>query len=191
MLQRAHAGNQVAAGAFGLGRFAREMGREGERVGKFARTRRRGRWPYFFLSLNGGLVERFSGSERGFEPGFEARFESWIGKQGDVDVLEDLTGGDAENAVGGFDQIVALAAGVLTAENVGEGEAGGELLGFDQKAGAVGDPWRGCFHVLTRSCLDGEVKMVTDVKGGARFVFCRLLSSAKIVSFLLRGRMRM
>jgi hypothetical protein len=29
------------------------------------------------------------------------------------------------------------------------------LFGFDQKAGAVSDPWR-CFHVLTRSSLNGE-----------------------------------
>jgi hypothetical protein len=29
------------------------------------------------------------------------------------------------------------------------------LFGFDQKASAVGDPWR-CFHVLTRCRLDGE-----------------------------------
>ena len=78
-----------------------------------------------------------------------------IGEQGDIDILEDLTWGDAQNAVGRFDEVVALAAGVLTAENVGEGEAGGELLGFDEKAGAIGDPWR-CFHVLTRFSLKGE-----------------------------------
>jgi hypothetical protein len=53
------------------------------------------------------------------------------GLQGDVNVFEDLAGGDAENAVAGFDEIVAFASGVLTAEDVSEGEAGGELLGFD------------------------------------------------------------
>ena len=66
--------------------------------------------------------------------------------QGDVNVFEDLARGDAENAVGGFDEIVALAAGVLPAERVGEGEAGGELFGFDEEAGAIGDPWVRCFH---------------------------------------------
>jgi len=68
------------------------------------------------------------------------------GLQWYVDVFEDLTGRDAENAVGGFDEIVALAAGVLATERVGEGEAGGELLGFDEEAGAIGGPWVGCFH---------------------------------------------
>jgi hypothetical protein len=48
---------------------------------------------------------------------------------------------DAKNTIAGFDEIVAFAAGVLTAENVGESEAGGELLGSDQKTGAVSDPW--------------------------------------------------
>lgn len=69
-----------------------------------------------------------------------------VGEQGYIDVLEDLARRDAQNAVGGFDQVVALASGVLSPENVGEGEAGGELFGFDQKAGAVGDPWVWCFH---------------------------------------------
>jgi len=68
------------------------------------------------------------------------------GQQGYVDVFENLTGSDAENAVGGFDEIVALAAGVQAAERIGEVEAGGKLLGFDQEAGAIGNPWVGCFH---------------------------------------------
>ena len=68
------------------------------------------------------------------------------GEQGYVDVLEDLARRYAENAIGGFDEIVALAAGMLSPENVGEGEAGGELFGFDQKASAIGDPWVRCFH---------------------------------------------
>ena len=74
------------------------------------------------------------------------RLGSFAGEQGDIDILEDLARGDAENTIGGFDQIVALASGVLTAEDVGESEAGGELFCFDQKTGAVGDPWIGCFH---------------------------------------------
>ncbi len=62
------------------------------------------------------------------------------GQEGYVDVLEDLPGHDAEDIVGGFDEVVALAAGVWPAEEIGEGEAGGELFGFDQKTGAVGNP---------------------------------------------------
>jgi hypothetical protein len=56
---------------------------------------------------------------------------SLASQQGDVDVLEDPLGSDAENAVARFDQVVALASGVLTAEKVGEGEAVGELFAFD------------------------------------------------------------
>jgi hypothetical protein len=78
------------------------------------------------------------------------RFESVAGEQRHIDIFEDLTRRYAENAVGGFDEVVALAAGVLPSERVGEGEAGGELFGFDQKTGAVGDPWigRNQFSVL-------------------------------------------
>ncbi len=66
---------------------------------------------------------------------------SFAREQGDINVLEDLPRRDAKNAVGRFDEVVALAAGVLTAEHVGEGEAGCELFGFDQKTSAVSDPW--------------------------------------------------
>jgi len=72
--------------------------------------------------------------------------ERSICEQGDVDILEDLTGSDAQNTVGGLDEIVALASGVQAAENIGEGEAGAELPGFDEEAGAVSDPWTCCFH---------------------------------------------
>jgi catabolite regulation protein CreA len=47
------------------------------------------------------------------------------------------------NAVGGFNEVVAFASGMQTAENVGEVEAGVELLGFDQETRTVGDPWIG------------------------------------------------
>ena len=67
-------------------------------------------------------------------------FGNLAGKQGDVNILEDLTGRDAENTVGGFDEKVAFATGVLTAEGVGKTQAGGELFGFDQKTGAVSNP---------------------------------------------------
>ena len=50
---------------------------------------------------------------------------------GDVDVLEDAAGGDAEDAVGGFDEVVAFASAMLAAEVVDETEAGTELFGFD------------------------------------------------------------
>ncbi len=52
---------------------------------------------------------------------FRSGRESRSGGQGHIDVFEDLAGRYAENAVGGFDQIVAFASGVLAAENVGEG----------------------------------------------------------------------
>lgn len=50
---------------------------------------------------------------------------------GDVDVFKDLARGDADDAVGGFDEVVALASGVLAAERVDKAEAGVELFGFD------------------------------------------------------------
>jgi hypothetical protein len=40
-----------------------------------------------------------------------------------VDVLEDLARGDADDAFGGFDEIVAFAAGVLASEGVDEAES--------------------------------------------------------------------
>ncbi|MCU1304214.1 MAG: hypothetical protein JWQ87_4498 [Candidatus Sulfotelmatobacter sp.] len=67
-------------------------------------------------------------------------------EQRHINILENFLGSDSTNAVGRFDQVVALAAGLLTAESVGEGEAGGELPGFDQEASAIRDPWSCCFH---------------------------------------------
>ena len=64
----------------------------------------------------------------------------FLREQGDVDILEDLTGGDAEESIGGFDEIVTLRAGVLPAKRISEGDAGGELFGLNEEAGAVGDP---------------------------------------------------
>lgn len=49
----------------------------------------------------------------------------------DIDVLKDAARGDAENTVGGFDEVVALASAMLAAEVVDEAEAGAELFGFD------------------------------------------------------------
>lgn len=52
---------------------------------------------------------------------------SWrggVGKQahGDVDVLEDLARGDAEDSIAGLDEVVASTAAMLAPEMVGEGE---------------------------------------------------------------------
>ena len=60
---------------------------------------------------------------------------------GNVDVLKDLPGGDAEDAFKGFDQVITFAATVLAAEVIGEAESVVESLGFDQEAGAVGLPF--------------------------------------------------
>ena len=59
---------------------------------------------------------------------------------GDVDVLEDFFWRDADHALGRLDEIIALAAGVLTTERIGETETGVELFCFDQEASAVGCP---------------------------------------------------
>ena len=56
---------------------------------------------------------------------------------GNVDVLEDAAGGDAEDAVGGFDEVVTFASAVLAAEMIDEAERGAELFGFDEETGAV------------------------------------------------------
>lgn len=66
-------------------------------------------------------------------------------RHGDVDVLEDLAGSDAENAVEGLDEVVALAATMLASEMIGEAERGAELLGFDEEASAIRFPFDG-FH---------------------------------------------
>ena len=50
---------------------------------------------------------------------------------GNVDVLEDETRGDAEDAVEGFDEVVSFPSTVLAAEMVDEGEGGAEFFGFD------------------------------------------------------------
>ena len=62
-------------------------------------------------------------------------------RHGDVDVLKDLAGGDAEDAFKGFDQVIPFSATVLAAEVIGEAESVVESLGFDQEAGAVGLPF--------------------------------------------------
>jgi hypothetical protein len=73
---------------------------------------------------------------------FDRGFAGGLATQGhgDVDVFEDAARGDADDAVGGFDEVVAFASAVLAAELVGETESGTELLGLDQEACAVGLP---------------------------------------------------
>lgn len=63
----------------------------------------------------------------------------------DVNVLEDAARSDAEDAVGGFDEIVSFAAGMLAAEVVDEAETGSELFGLHQETRAVRLPF--LFHV--------------------------------------------
>lgn len=81
-----------------------------------------------------------------------------VGHQRNVDVLENLARSDAQHTIDGFDQVIAFASGVETAENVGEGETGVELFGLDQEAGAVGDPRIGCSHECCPLCLGSSVE---------------------------------
>ena len=59
---------------------------------------------------------------------------------GNVDVFENLTRSDAENSVAGFDEVVTFASAMLSAEVIGEAEAGIELLGLNQETRAVSLP---------------------------------------------------
>jgi len=49
----------------------------------------------------------------------------------DVNILKNLARGDADDPIGRFDQVIALASGVLPSEWIHEAEAGSELFGFD------------------------------------------------------------
>ena len=49
----------------------------------------------------------------------------------DVNVFEDATRCDAEDSIAGFHQVIALTAAVLSAQMIGEAEAGIELFGLD------------------------------------------------------------
>jgi len=64
----------------------------------------------------------------------------WRRAHGDVNVLENLPRGDAQNSVVGLHQVVTLAPAVMSAEMVGEAEVGAQLFGFDKEAGAIGFP---------------------------------------------------
>ena len=56
---------------------------------------------------------------------------------GYVDVFEDAARGDAENAVGRFDEVVTFASAMLAAEVIDEAETGTELFGFDEETRAI------------------------------------------------------
>jgi hypothetical protein len=62
--------------------------------------------------------------------GFGAAWFVELGHE-DVNVLEDAARGDAEYAVGRFDEVVAFATTMLAAEMVDEAETGTELFGID------------------------------------------------------------
>ncbi len=57
-----------------------------------------------------------------------------------VNVFEEGLGGDALDASGGLDEVVAGAAGLFAAESVGKDHWFGELTGAHQKTGAVDGP---------------------------------------------------
>lgn len=62
-------------------------------------------------------VVRLSFADRGFRRGLAAQKA-----HGDIDVLEDSSRGDAEHAVRGFDEVVALVSAMLATEVVDEAE---------------------------------------------------------------------
>jgi hypothetical protein len=68
------------------------------------------------------------------------------GRQGNVNVFKKGLGGDAENTVGKFDEVIPGPAGMFAAERVGEEERFGELTGADEEAGAINVPRTFCIH---------------------------------------------
>ena len=88
--------------------------------------------------LGGGAGANFwRGSSHG--PGEDAG-RSMCLCQGGIDVLEEDLGGDPCYALGGFDEVVAGAAGLFAAESVGKNEGFGELPSAHQEAGAINGP---------------------------------------------------
>ena len=57
-----------------------------------------------------------------------------------VNVFEEGLRGDALDASGGLDEVVAGLAGLLTTESIGKDKWFGELTGVHQKTGAVDSP---------------------------------------------------
>ena len=62
------------------------------------------------------------------------------GRERYVDVFKKGLGGDAEDAVGDFDEVVTRLAGVFAAKRVGKHERFGELTGAHEEAGAIDVP---------------------------------------------------
>jgi hypothetical protein len=85
-----------------------------------------------------------------WDPGFwDSGFSEWrfgsarfvLHGHRNVNVLEDAARGDADDAVGRFNEVVAFATAMLAAEMVDKTESGIELFGIDQEACAVGLPF--------------------------------------------------
>ncbi|MGA8539241.1 MAG: hypothetical protein WB566_07055 [Terriglobales bacterium] len=73
-------------------------------------------------------------------PGEDAR-RSMSLNQWHIDVFKKGLAGYPLYAVGGFDKVVAGAAGLFAAQRVGEDKWFGELTGAHEEAGAVDSPW--------------------------------------------------
>ena len=65
---------------------------------------------------------------------------SLVRGEGHVDIFKKSFGGDAADAVGSFDEVVAGAAGMFAAERVREEQGFGELTSAHQEAGAINVP---------------------------------------------------
>ena len=85
-----------------------------------------------------------------------------LGHERHVDIFKESAAGNAANAVGSFDDIVAGTTGVFAAEGVGEDERLGELTGADEKARAINVPGILIFHgayTLQEDCFRGLVRV--------------------------------
>jgi hypothetical protein len=85
----------------------------------------------------------------GHWPGKDARRSIIFGILGewDVDVFEESLGGDATDAVGILNQVVARTAGLFAAQRIDKDERFGELTSAHQEASAVDGPLT--FKILT------------------------------------------
>ena len=96
-----------------------------------------------FFRLDGFNTERRKRQVEWKQRLLAGRFALWRSRRhvvvthGDVDVLENSSWRDADDALGRLDKVIAFASGVLTAERIDEAEVRVELLRFDQEASAV------------------------------------------------------
>jgi len=86
-----------------------------------------------------GLGPAHEGRSGWFLHTIERRSEG-RGRERYVDVFKKGLAGDAENATGHFDEVVARFAGVFAAQRVGKRERFGQLTGAHEKAGAIDVP---------------------------------------------------